>query len=168
MNYQPSFARATRAAFHGPLEELDRIVQERQAGAAQNARESASRSLPSRQIPDKAQRSTGKRGHPFTAHDAEPQRERPRRRVPDHDIVYVGAHPVDTSSTEPVDVRDLAYLPSDNESDIPDGSPTLRRVLIALLAAAITTVGGIYFGQRYAESHVIVVPTTVDGNSVIT
>jgi hypothetical protein len=48
------------------------------------------------------------------------------------------------------------------------GHVTLRQVLIVLLTLALSALGGIYVGKRYAQSHVIVVPPPASDHSVIT
>ena len=95
----------------------------------------------------------------------------PRRRVPECDIIYVGPRSSLHPASEPVDVRDLVFAA---RAAPPAGAPrtsparNLTRPLVALLVLEIALASGIYFGKRYAPSHVIVVPPATSEHSVIT
>jgi hypothetical protein len=95
--------------------------------------------------------------------------EPPRRRIPDCDIIDVGRR---AAAAEVVDVLDLvppglaaAFLA---KRDDVSGPGDMTRPLLALLALAIAVVGGIHLSKRLTASQVIVVPTTLNENTVIT
>jgi hypothetical protein len=103
----------------------------------------------------------------------EPKPEPPRRRVPDSDIIDVGPRPTRTAASEPVDVRDLLAIPAKGPlppAAVPDAFARHKfmKPLLAFLVLEIFVSAGIYFGKRYAESQVIVVPATPSARSVIT
>jgi hypothetical protein len=97
----------------------------------------------------------------------------PRRRVPDCDIIYVGPASRGTID-DPIDVRELAFkLPARPAGSAATQAPPAGRRswapwLAALLALELAAWGGVYLGKRYADSQVIVVPTTASERSVIT
>jgi hypothetical protein len=101
---------------------------------------------------------------------AGPKRQRPHRRVPDCDIVDVGARARAIRDDEPVDVRDLAFIDGKASAVRPSvpGRRSYTKLLLALLILQVTVVGGLYLKKRYAESQVIVIPATVNERSVIT
>ncbi len=114
---------------------------------------------------------TGLLGKPAVIEGAETKSGQPRRRVPARDIVYVGPRVALRSPSEPVDVRDLAFTPRAASLAVaPGASPrrNLTRPLLALLVLEIAVASGLYFGKRYAEAHVIVVPAATSEHSVIT
>jgi hypothetical protein len=88
--------------------------------------------------------------------------ERPRRRVPERDIVYVGPSRPEAGADEPVDVRNLAVAAASRSRH------NYTRPLLALLAIEIAALGALYFSKRYAESQVIVVPVPTNERAVIT
>jgi hypothetical protein len=97
----------------------------------------------------------------------------PRRRVPDCDIVDIGARPRAARRDEPVDVLDLALgkgqaaavrLPAPGAST----RGTYTKALLAFLILQIAAAGGFYLKKRYVETQVIVIPATVNERAVIT
>jgi hypothetical protein len=115
-------------------------------------------------VPDARGASAGGRGG-----EAEPKREPPRRRVPDCDIIDVGARPA-ARPGDPAGPRDLACEPLAARSAAP-ASPERRsyaKPLLALLILQIAVVGGLHLRKRLAEAQVIVVPTTANERTVIT
>jgi hypothetical protein len=106
--------------------------------------------------------------HPLRPARTGRDREPPRRRVPDRDIVYVGAaapHPAD----DIIDVRELAPAPPPaQKSKNAKRRGNLTRPLLVLLLLEVAVFGAIHLRKRLAEAHVIVVPATADERSVIT
>ena len=102
---------------------------------------------------------------------AEVRSGQPRRRVPERDIIYVGPRSGIRPASKPVDVRDFALTARAAPlAGAPGTSPArnLTRPLVALLVLEIVVATGIYFGKRYAQSHVIVAPPATNEHSVIT
>lgn len=195
MNYQPSFSRGPTCAPVDPaLADFDWLAFEQSPGAGPHrdapaadstrphswpralagdpARDGASEEGASRdEASTRAPRFRD--GEPAKGNKGEPKPEPPRRRVPDSDIIDVGPRPTRTASSEPVDVRDL--FPVQAKGPIPPaampdafGRHKFMKPLLAFLVLEIVVSAGIYFGKRYAESQVIVVPATSSGRSVIT
>jgi hypothetical protein len=105
--------------------------------------------------------------------EAGPGGQKPDRRVPDCDIVDIGARPRAAWRDEPVDVLDLAVgkaqaaavrLPEQRAKT----TRTYTKALLAFLIFQITAAGGFYLKKRYVETQVIVIPATVNERAVIT
>lgn len=193
MNYQPSFAQGgTKVASDPSLDQLRWVALKSRATVpdSQARREGALMPLlwrgahtgdlqrhgisePTRMNGDESRAPTPGPQDRDRAGDeqGEPKPDQPRRRVPDRDIIYVGPHR--NSASEPVDVRDLAFLPQRPVpqaalQNSPAGRRSLVPVLLALLVFEIVVSGGIYASKRYAEAQVIVVPATTSEDSLIT
>jgi hypothetical protein len=95
----------------------------------------------------------------------------PRRRVPDCDIVDIGARPRAAWRDESVDVLDLTIGKAQASSvRVPEqrAKTTRTKALLAFLIFQITAAGGFYLKKRYVETQVIVIPATVNERAVIT
>src|SRR5215213_9267289 len=143
MTYQPSFAKETSTPVAASdVTELGWL-----------ARESRARS---REISDDA---TGP-----------PNGEPPRRRVPDCDIINIGARRIGVVAA---DVAAVQNVFSALEGSGPASAGAVRRrnltgPLLALLILELAGFGGNYLRKRYVESQVIIVPATGTDRSVIT
>jgi hypothetical protein len=99
--------------------------------------------------------------------------ERSSRRVPDHDIVFVGSDPRGERASDPIDVRELILLPEGAAPGAPTRTvkPSRRdytKPLVAFLVLELAVLGGFYLSKRLSEAQVIVVPATTDERVVIT
>jgi hypothetical protein len=105
--------------------------------------------------------------HPLRPARGGSRREPPRRRVPDCDIVYVGAAP---PPADIVDVLDLAPAPASEKKSGRKAKArrNLTRPLLVLLLLEVAIVGVMHVRKRMADAHVIVVPVSLDKRSVIT
>jgi hypothetical protein len=185
MNYQPRFSRATgAAALDVTLDDCGRfdlersgVVPHRKGMSEGRPRERSRIGAPVGEQPvnsaDQLIAQFRATSDSVPTVEAAPKPQPPRRRVPDCDIVYVGPGLARMAADDPIEVRDLAFAPQQGTQGAtkPDtivGGWNLRRSLIALLAIEILVTGGMYLRQRYAESHVIVVPAATDERSVIT
>jgi hypothetical protein len=98
--------------------------------------------------------------------------QKPDRRVPDCDIVDIGARRA-TWRDEPVDVLDLAVAKADGAGvRLPtQRAKTTRsytKALLVFLILQTAAAGGFYLKKRYVETQVIVIPATVNERAVIT
>ena len=104
--------------------------------------------------------------------EAGPGGQKPDRRVPDCDIVDIGARRA-TWRDEPVDVLDLAVAKADGAgvrlpTQRAKTTRTYTKALLAFLILQIAAAGGFYLKKRYVETQVIVIPATVNERAVIT
>jgi hypothetical protein len=104
--------------------------------------------------------------HPLRPARGGPGREPPRKRVPDCDIVYVGAAPP-APPEDIVDVRDLAPVEKKSRKKA-KGRRNLTRPLLVLLLLEVAAFGVMHFRKRLTDAQVIVVPASVNERSVIT
>jgi hypothetical protein len=100
-----------------------------------------------------------------------PNGEPPRRRVPDCDIIDIGARRTGVVVADSAGVRNVFSAPKG--SDLANSAGAVRRrnltgPLLALLILELAGYGGNYLRKRYVESQVIVVPATATDRSVIT
>jgi hypothetical protein len=188
MNYQPSFSMGPTGAPvdpesadfdwlavpHGdaPREDSARPHSWPRALAGNPARDGTSEEGAARRDEASTRAPRSEDGEAAKGNKGEPKPEPPRRRVPDSDIIDVGPRPTRTAS-EALDVRDLFPVPAKAPllpSAVPDafGRHRFMKPLLAFLVLEIVVSAGIYFGKRYAEAQVIVVPATPSGRSVIT
>jgi hypothetical protein len=98
-----------------------------------------------------------------------PNGEPPRRRVPDCDIINIGARR--TGVVAAVAAVQNLFSALKGSGDASAGAVRRRNLtgpLLALLILELAGFGGNYLRKRYVESQVIVVPATGTDRSVIT
>jgi hypothetical protein len=96
--------------------------------------------------------------------------EQPRRRVPDRDIVEVGARPTGVLAGEMADPPNTGLATNSSEPTATAGAMRRRNLtgpLLALLILELAGFGGNYLRKLYVESQVIVVPPTASERSMI-
>ena len=103
--------------------------------------------------------------------DAQPKQ--PQGQIPDCHILELG--PRETrSQARPLQLREIALRDPFRRDRLaradqgPADRRDLTRPLTALLALGLGLLGALYVGKRISDSHVIVVPATVNERSVIT
>ena len=100
-----------------------------------------------------------------------PNGEPPRRRVPDCDIINVGARRSGWVAARVACVRN-GFSALEGSGPATSAGAVRRRnltgPLVALLILELAGFGGNYLRKRYAESQVIIVPATGSDRSVIT
>jgi hypothetical protein len=100
-----------------------------------------------------------------------PDGEPPRRRVPDCDIINIGARRSGVVAAEAATARNVFSALKGSDPANSTGAVqrcNLTGVLVALLILELAGFGGNYLRKRYVESQVIVVPPTATDRSVIT
>jgi hypothetical protein len=108
-----------------------------------------------------------------SSHDSTgaPNGDPPRRRVPDCDIINIGARRTGVVAADAPAVQDVVSAPEGSGPANAAGAVRRRSLtgpLLALLILELAGYGGNYLRKRYVESQVIVVPATATDRSVIT
>jgi hypothetical protein len=144
MTYQPSFAKETSTPVAASdVTELGWLASESR--------------VRSREISDDA--------------TAAPNGEPPRRRVPDCDIINIGARRTGVVAADVAAVQNVVSALEGSGPATSAGAVRRRNLtgpLLALLILELAGFGGNYLRKRYVESQVIVVPATGTDRSVIT